>query len=259
MFSNYGYRQAAFGRVGKQIMNPYRLINASELLKLQNYFNQKIHHWNELYCMSPLDVHLTLPPKDYRVMDSNLVHVNDKPLAFVEKHYLIIIKKALFDTLGSCFDSISHELSINLFNHLFDMKQCQISPTIQKPAEWFYAGSTCLLLTLKGTHENKLSHGCTIALNPDWVYQQLPQKETHSHSLDNFQEALTEQTVNLNVELMPSTLSFANITGLQVGDVLATDHPLSLGLRLTCGQKLLAQADLGQSLHYKSIILKRPL
>lgn len=231
-------------------MKPYRLINASEMQELHQHFSQVLQQWNDEYCVSPLSLHCVTTSKNYHAINAAMI----PDLALVEGDYLSVINQALFGNDKPCFNLASQKLWITLLNNLFKTEQCDLPQSIQENPRWFYAGSTSLSLTLCCNENN-----FTLILNPDWVYQQLPESKVMQSELHSLNDALAEQTVSLCLELVPSTLSVKNITDIQVGDVLSTNHPLTSTLRVTRGNQLFAQAELGQSSQHKSILLKRPL
>lgn len=234
-------------------MKPYRLLNASELHELTLHFNNVLDEWNETYCVTPLNLHLTVPPKNYSTTEALLIQEQENHLGFIEGDYLSIITQALFTEEKRSFHGAGQKLMLILLDKLFKTEHSQLN-ALQESPDWFYAGSTSLLLTF-GCKE----HHFTLTLNPDWVYQQLPKNKTAATKLCSLNEAITEQTVSLNLELIPSGLSVKNLAQMQIGDILSTHHLLTEPLRITRGKQLFAQADLGQSSHYKSIVLKEAL
>lgn len=232
-------------------MKPYRLINASELQALNQHFSQVVADWNEEYALMPLSLQLSLPQKDYKVLKTLRLQEPSDDLAMVSGDYLTVLNYALFNCDKPCFHATSQKLGLSLLGALCQSELCTLQQNIGKVPDWFYAGSTSLLLSLSCTQ----SH-FSLALNPNWVYQQLPQQKTLA-TLDSVDEALAKHTLKLGVELLPSKLSIKNLAGMQVGDILTTNHPLSTPLNLTRNNELLAQAELGHSAHHKSIVLKR--
>lgn len=232
-------------------MKPYRLINASELQALNQHFSQVVADWNEEYALMPLSLQLSPTPKDYKVLKAQRLQEASDDLAMVAGDYLTVLNYALFNCDKPSFHATSQKLGLSLLSALCKSELCTLQQNTGEISDWFYAGSTSLLLSLSCAQ----SH-FTLALNPNWVYQQLPKKKTLV-MLDSLDEALAEHTVKLCLELLPSKLSVNHLADIQVGDVLSTTHPLSTPLRLICGNELLAQAELGYSAHHKSIVLKR--
>lgn len=262
-------------------MTPYRLINASEMQQLQQHFNQELKTWNDTYCIIPLQAELTKPttisarPMDAEPCEEPLIrhcvtpsphawgegnneesylkaHPLEENLALLQGDYLKVINQALFGENKSCFNTASQNLLFLLAQRFFKTEHCILNKNSQENPNWFYAGSTCLLLTLH-CHE----HQFTLIINPDWIYKQLPKKIKTQKKLSSFDEALTKLPLHLNLELIPSCLSIKDLACLHIGDVFATNHPLSKPLQLTRKNHVFAQAELNQSSHYKSILLKR--
>jgi flagellar motor switch/type III secretory pathway protein FliN len=194
---------------------------------------------------------LSLLPKEYPLQNALKLQDADRELALIEDNYLKVINKALFNRDQSCFHAASQKLVLRLLNALCKNEQGMLQSNMDEIPDWFYAGSTSLLLKLSSAQ----SH-FNVILSPNWVYQQLPQ-QTVPASLDSLDEAVAQQQVKLNLELLPSKLSVKNLATMQVGDILTTNHPLNTPLNLTRNNELLAHADLGHSAQHKSIILKR--
>lgn len=233
-------------------MKPYRLINASELQGLNQYFNQVLQDWNMNYAVMPLQLHLATLPKDYQTSATVMFHSSNQDLALHDSNYQSIINQVLFGTDKTCFNTTSQDLFLILLQQLFKVDTGQFKTNPSSNLDWFYAGSTSLLLTLSCGEVQ-----FTMVLNPDWVYQQLPQHQLSKDSLDSLDEALAKESVTLALELIPSTLSLKQIASIQVGDILSTDHPITTPLRVTRKNEVFAHAELGQSAQHKSIVLKR--
>lgn len=235
------------------MIKPFRLINTLELNTLTSHFSPVLQHWSDEYAMASCTLQLTLPPENYS--PANIVHIRsgDGALAMIEAHYSEVMNHILFGEHKSCFNSVSQELLLILLNDLFKVDNCIVEDNIHKsPPNWFYKGSTCLLLTLS-TEQN----GVTIIINPDWVYQTFPLGKSVSTNFSSLDEALGDQLLNINLELLPFHLPINQLINIQVGDVIATDHSLATPLRVMQENQVLAHAELGQSAHYKSILLKR--
>lgn len=232
-------------------MKPYRLINASELQALKQHFSQVLDTWNEEYALIPLSLQLSPTPKDYQVVNTLRLQDASTDLALVEGDYLRVINYALFDANNPCFQASSQELALRLLSSLCNSKQAALLHHRHDTPDWFYAGSTSLLLSLNGAQGH-----FSLVLNPQWIYQQLPQHQTRA-ALDSVDKALAEHTLSLCLELLPSKLSVNNLASMQVGDILTTNHPLSQPLNLMRNNEQFAQAELGQSAQHKSIVLTR--
>ena len=230
-------------------MKPYRLINPVEVRELNQRFRQIIQEWSEMYCVTPLDLKLEIPPKDY---NPGSIQEFEPELACIAGDYLSVLNTALFSHDALSFSTTSQELVQILFNNLFQIEQSTLQSQRTETPSWFYAGSPCLLLTLRCNE-----HQFTLILNPDWVYQQLSKNKSSKNELCSLDEALAEHSICLSLELTPSPLSVASVAGIQVGDILSTNHPITAPLQLKRGSELFAHAELGQSQQHKSIILKR--
>ncbi|WP_058535521.1 FliM/FliN family flagellar motor C-terminal domain-containing protein [Legionella saoudiensis] len=233
-------------------MKPYRLINAVELHQLNQQFKQELDAWNEEYSCIPLGLHLAMTPKNYRIEQACVLQEHDDELGFIEGDYLSVITLAVFGRDQSSFHATSKELFLKLLHKFFQCEESILQPYQGENPNWFYAGSTSVLLTLTCEHNN-----FRLIVNPDWIYQQLPAYQSKGTPLSSLDEALTEQKIYLALELRSSNLSIKGLAQLQIGDVLSTKHPLTEPLRVTSGKELFAEAELGQSASHKSIVLKR--
>ncbi|WP_133135601.1 FliM/FliN family flagellar motor C-terminal domain-containing protein [Legionella rowbothamii] len=233
-------------------MKPYRLINVVELHQLTQQFKQKLDAWNEEYCCTPIDLHLAMTPKNYHVEQASMLQGHNGVLGCLEGGYLNVLNHALFGSKQSSFDAASKDLLLKLLNKFFQLEECMLQAYQGENPDWFYAGSTSVLLTFTCEQSN-----FTLIVNPDWVYQQLPASQRKAPPLSSLDEALAEQNIHLALELSSSNLSIKSLVGLQVGDVLSTKHPITEPLKVTRGKELFAEAELGQSASHKSIVLKR--
>jgi flagellar motor switch/type III secretory pathway protein FliN len=234
------------------MMKPYRLINATEIQELHQHFSEVLEQWNEEYSVVPFRLELKAIPKNFSTTNTLMIQEYDNDLGLIDDHYLSTINHALFAEDKPCFNTASQKLLLRLLNSFFKTEECHEAQSIQEAPDWFYAGSTCLLLTLSCGQEY-----LTLILSPHWVYQQLPEPHVVKNQLDSLSDALAEHKVNLYLELTPSPLSVKNLAGIQVGDVLSTNHLLTAPLKLTRGKELIAHAELGHSSHHKSIVIKR--
>jgi len=235
------------------MIKPFRLINTLEINTLTNHFSQVLQDWNDEYAMDSCTLQLTLPPENYSPANIVPLRSGNDSLAMIEEHYSEVMNHILFGEHKSCFNSVSQELLLILLNDLFKVDDCIVDENIQKnPPNWFYKGSTCLLLTLSTEQA-----GVTIIINPDWVYQTFPVGKSVSTNFSSLEEALGDQLLNINLELLPFHLPINQLINIQVGDVIATDHSLATPLSLMLESQVLAHVDLGQSAHHKSILLKR--
>jgi len=235
-------------------MKPYRLINTSEMQLLSRHFTKAIQQWNDEYSVVPLNLQLTVPAKTYTITDRVMIHANNQLLATITGDHLSTLNQALFQQNKPCFNATSQKLIVLLVNKLLKTEGCTIAKKMAQPPQWCYAGSTCLILTI-GLDKNTF----TVILSPDWVYQQLPKTRQDTKQLHCFEDALADQRITLNLELIPSTFSVLSLAKIQAGDVITSDHLMTTPLNLMQGNQIIAQAELGQSLQHKSIILKRLL
>lgn len=235
------------------MMKPYRLINSYEMEELNQHFTQVTQHWSDEYTLTPFISDLASPPKDYAVHNGLKILADNQTIAIIEEQYLCVLNQILFGKNEPCFNSVSQELMLILLQKLLKSEQCNISKTTETIPNWFYKGSTCLLLTLSTNNNNNI----TITLNPEWVYQYLSPNTAVPTNFDSLGDALAEQVLTLSLDLIPLSLPINQLINIQIGDVIVTDHPITTPLRLTQNGQLVAQAELGQSLHHKSIVLKR--
>ena len=234
------------------MMKPYRIINGSEQRALYQQCSSRIESWNKEYSMSPVSLQIAPPSVENPINKGFIIHSEDAPLAIMEEHYLNLISEALFADIVPCCKLTCYELAEILLSELFNVPRCTLGDSIHSKPRWLYPGTTCLQLRLI-CQQNSLN----LLLNPDWVYQNLPQEQPKKGNLCSLEEAVANNTIALNTELVPISLPIKQIINLQPGDLIATDHPLSTPLSLTLNEAALAQVELGQSSDYKSIIIKR--
>lgn len=232
------------------MIKPYRIINAHELNTLTTKYANLIENWSTTYSLHPLTASLSLPPKAYSTHNMLTVYSDNTAVALIDKHYIAAINHILFSEDQACFNAASEELLLILLSELFN-KQPIIIKESTTP-NWFYPGSTSLILTL-----NSVQTQIKLVLNPEWIYEQLPQNTAEKKALNSLDEALGKQALTIKVELNPINLSVKQLTTMRVGDVISLDHPLTSPLKITQNKHLLAEAELGLSSHHKSILLKR--
>lgn len=234
------------------MIKPYRLINSDELLEIAQFFEGELNGWNSTYSLIPLTMALTLPPKNYLTNEGFIINDKVELLASVDKNYIQVMNQVLFGVDKSCFNAASQELFLTLINQLFKINQCSLHNAPSTTQDWFYRGSTSLLLTLSSNTNQMI-----IALSPAWVYRKLNRPYSIRNKPVSLDEAVAEQKLSLNIELYPVTLPLNQLVTLSPGDVIATDHPITSPCRLTQAEQLIAHAELGKSSPYKSIVLKR--
>ncbi|MGL6029516.1 MAG: FliM/FliN family flagellar motor C-terminal domain-containing protein [Legionella sp.] len=231
---------------------PYRIINSVELAQLQHLFNQRITQWSDAYSINPLAISLIQPAKMHEQDAGLYLRHNQHIAAILPTNYLDTLAHWLFGLTQQAYHNTTASLSSLLFNQLFESDYSQISSLDESP-DWFYPGSTCLLLIISDGITQ-----CTCTLAPYFVHELLPIHQ-QIDNLGSLEEALTGQTVALNLELTPLNVPIEHLLSLSPGDVLTTNHPLTAPLKLMQGTHLLSEAELGQSSNYKSIILKGAL
>lgn len=233
-------------------MKPYRLINALELKQLAQDILMITSEWNEEYAWTPCVSSLSLPEKEFKPQAAYHLTAGQELLAVIETDFQSVFKPCLFADESSCFDAVTEHLFLVLCKRLLATEELTLSPSTKTIDEWLYPGSTCLVLSLAVAQRQ-----CRLIINPQWVYQRLPQATPAKASLVSLDEALAHQSVTLQVMLESLTLPLKQILNLQPGDVIACDHGLDTPLKLMQGQQHIAQAELGKTADHKSIILKR--
>lgn len=236
------------------MIKPYRLINSFELQQLNKHYSELIDSWTTEYCVHEMTVDLKIPPKNTLIEDVLIILSNNKPLAFIDKHYLSCINYSLFGEDHKDFNPCSSDIFSILINKLFGTEQMSIEEAAHPIPNWLYPGSTCLALTLTCNEQH-----VKLVLNPEWVYQQLPSLTSQKSVLNSFDKALETRTLRLNIELNPINISLNHLITLQVGDVLSTDHLIGDPVQVKQANQLIAHAELGQFSSQKSISLKRGL
>lgn len=233
-------------------MKPYRLINSLELQKLTGSIQELLAQWNDQYSLTPLTMELSLPPKDHIPKEQYLIVLDDIPLASINQDHLNILNLTLFGVDKPCFDAASQELMLLFINQLLQTDRCVLSEKSCSINDWFYRGSTSLLLNL-----HNAAHYFTLTLHPDWVYQNISDSQTLSNNLKSLDDALANHHLSLSLELDSIMLPLQQLAELKIGDVIATEHSIKTPIGLKQQDQVVAHAELGQSSHYKSIILKR--
>lgn len=234
------------------MMKPYRLINTLELETLTQHFTKVIDLWNSTYSLYPLTLSLSLPPKNYVILDKVMVYSALTPLALVDTQYIKPMNQLLFGEDAPCYSPTSEALFLVLLEQLFKKQPCCLR---QSPLpNWCYPGSTCLILTLKA-HTQQI----TLVLSPDWVYEQLPKSDALKTVLSPIDETLGREKVTFNIELNPINLPVSQLVSLQVGDVIELSHLLTAYVHVTKNKQVIAQGELGLSSNQKSIQLRTSL
>lgn len=260
---------------------PYRLIGAQELQTLTQRINNVLDSWNNDYAMHPINSCLKqVSRQPIRNIEENalLVHAS-QPLALLEGNYLALIKTSLFADESNCFNAAAEVLFNRLISQLLTLSPelVQIDKNSTEMQEWFYPGAPGLVLTLKVTAPsfttrevngldwdkqilvNNTTHRVTLYLHPSWVLPQLIPINKTTKPLSPLSDAFSNHVIHLSVELERLHLSTTQLVHLQVGDVIQTDHPLTLACWLKHQQQTLCQAEIGQIHEHKSIQLSRSL
>lgn len=234
---------------------PYRIMNAIELEQIKKQCSEVIQSWRETYCLYPLDFIMTPPEKGKRPEMMYPIQQNNSPVAFIEKSALSFTNWVLFGEDLPAFNECSKELLFLFIQSLFSNENCLMKEEETVLPDWFYPGSTSLILTL-------FSHGKTLDLiiSPEWVHNKLPQKNNkESLSPGSLDEALDQITIQLSLQLAPMTIPLEQLIHLQKGDLLVTDHSLLNPIQIVHTHQPIAEAELGSSASHKSIILTRCL
>lgn len=232
-------------------MKPYRLINSSELKKLTEHISALVSAWNHEYCLHDFEVQLSKP--DAKDKNAALLIQDDlaQPLALLDATYLNAVQHALFGIQDPSLDEVSTLIFSRLIETLFNAQHNLITHHNEEAHKWLYAGSTALMLQLQSQE-----HSLSILLHPDWVYKELPLQKSHASTLSSLDDALSKESVTLELQLSPMILPMGQLFQLQIGDVIKSDHPITSPLHLMQEQERVALAQLGQAASHKSIILK---
>ena len=249
------------------IYKPYRLINSHELNALENAFKEKLRVWNEQYALFPLTCELRpIPLSNSRSSvnycettpmannDVLMVCEEDQPIALLlpleGKGVRGSIQHHLFGDTADCMNSLSDTLFLTLINQLLGTQTPQLhSCNTQNLDEWFYTGSPALLLNLTNI---------TLYLNPQWVINALPSYTKTQAPIKKLSEAIDPLSIPLHVELSPVSLRLNDIIQLKIGDVIKTDHPITIPLQLKQNQKTICSVEIGEANAHKSIQITRP-
>lgn len=221
-------------------MKPFRLMNTTESAYLQTLLSNRLQRWNEDYAIYPLSCVINHKPEQPDDLTSyhdfgsegNAIWLSPlKARAFIQDN--------VFGHVANSFDEVSHTLYLTLLNQLGETTGIaqQGTPNLN---EWFYKGSPCISVTL-----SSITNALTLYLHPQWVLKTLPQQPPILTQMTPLNEALNEQALRLDVTLNPFTLPLTQITHLNIGDVIKTDHPVSMPLKLIQDNTTLCQVDIG--------------
>lgn len=242
-------------------MKPFRLINASELQHLQTCFDKRLAIWNDNYALHPLSCKLSYNPDHlstksmsrsveptFRPHDlTALINHENQPIALCNQHDPCVIQQHVYGKNSTDFSDINETLFTSLLNQLFGTTSLQWRADANIN-DYLYTGSPGLALTIEST---------TLYLHPQWVINALPQQRTAAEPVHLLNDALATQALPLQVALNPIPLRLSQIMHLQVGDVIQTDHPLSMPLLLKHGKETLCNVDIGDNHQTKTIQITR--
>lgn len=225
------------------IVKSYRLINDTELRVIQQNFDRILEEWNDAYALHSLSCTVTRPtnPPNRCGSDDLLV----KGVALLVQPDWKMLNHCLFGDCSHYFDAPSKSLFLTLLNQLVGTELLETMPI----NDWFYPGSPALVLTINQT--------MAIYLNPQWVLKALPLPELTQQKLAELDDALAAERVTLDVKLNALPLKLADVVRLKIGDVIKTDHPLSVPLSLSLNQKTICCVDIGKDNFHKSIQITR--
>ncbi len=220
---------------------PFRLINGSELNYLHQRFAENLQIWNENYALHPLSCTLNQNHNGNDVINPLwLITDANNPLAICNKKDYALIKQSVFGNSSDCFDTVSETLLISLLNRLFGTESMQWH-TAPNMDEYCYTGSPGLTLTLECE-----TLSTALYLHPQWVVNALPQQRVAAKPVSSLDEALAPQILPLHVELSPISLQLSNLIHLQVGDIIKTDHPITIPLLLKHDKETICNVDIGE-------------
>ena len=235
---------------------PFRLITDAECHLIQSAFELKLNHWNSEQALFPLTctVQRSTPLEHDTV--AWIADETGLKLLMVEDGYATL-QHALFGEASDCFNDVMKPLLLTLFTYLLDCKCSHVIPSVarddgQTLDDWFYSGSPALTLTLsQGMHHMRLY------LHPNWVLNALPTCPPSPNTLTALDDALETVSIDLSVELNAMPLKLKDMMGLQVGDVIQTEHPITTPVILNHHQHNVCSAFIGETHDYKSIQITR--
>lgn len=237
-------------------VKPFRLINHSELSMIQQQFNNKLQLWNDEYAQFPLTCELSLTTiQDKPHQACHCISTQQRPIALMINNDLSMIRYCLFGDTADCFHGVSHAIFLKLVQTLLDSEALQIELNLNQPEAWFYTGSPSLHLKLQCNQDESIS----FFLHPQWVINALPQHSSTLKPTCSLDTLFDPYPVKLEIELNPTSLTLAEITQLEVGDVIKTDHPITSPLRLKHTEKTICHVHLGEHNHTHTIQITRPL
>lgn len=221
-------------------MKPFRLINQRESLFLEATLSRRLKEWCDRYAINPLSCHISLNTEAAEDVASIRHYASDNtPICLSSSKASSFIQQVVFGQIAKSFDAIAEQLHIDLLNLLCDTTSLHQQVTFDR-LDWFYKGSPCISLSIESNDASLVLY-----FHPTWVINALPQTESLT-PLTPLNEALNEASLTMHVVLNSFTLPLSNISQLQVGDVIKTDHPLSTPLSLTHVCNTICHVELGE-------------
>lgn len=232
---------------------PFRLVNSQEIKELQEGFAKNLQDWNDQHALFALSCSLSANPKPLQLdLGCLLISEGEHPVALFSQDGLSALKQCLFGDLSDCFNSISKNALTSLLSQMLETPSIKLQLINKslgfKDTEWFYPGAPSLSLTL-----SLPCHSMIIYLHPQWVLKKLPLSKRTLKPKANLQEALADQLLQCQVDLIPISLKLNDVINLRVGDVIKTDHKLIDSLLLKHERQTVCQVEPGESNHFKSI------
>lgn len=234
-------------------LKPYRLVNARELSALQQRFAEKINIWNDQYALLPFYCQLSSQCKPADEERWFLFSTEkDVPIALLPESGLTSLKYCLFGELSDCFNAVSQSMLILFVRQLLELPDLQQSSlSAISYDEWFYKGSPSVAVSL--------SPGMNLYLHPRWVLSLFPMKACVTELTSDLHQALANEQLPCQVELIPVNLQLKDVIRLQVGDVIKTEHSINQPLLLKNHHQRLCDVEISKLNHYKSIQIKSSL
>ena len=231
---------------------PYRLISDAELCGIQTAFEMRLAAWNDTHALFPLKCTLHRSDLSEPRPLGSVTEITDEngPAALLIEDDYITLKHAVFGDASDCFNPVSETLLLTLLTQLLGKQSIHLESGVQNPTmnDWHYLGSPSLTLTL--------SH-MTLYLHPQWVLSALPPCPLTLGPITRLNDALRSISLDLQIELNPIPLHLKDMMGLQVGDVIKTEHRITTPVVLSHQQHTVCHASIGETESYKSIQITR--
>ncbi len=233
-------------------MMPFRFISTMELRLLEQGMIDQLSNWQNDYLIEPLKLslhRLSSPPEEVL---SGLANQEGQVLALYDANFIPLMTQALFQENAPSYLDISQKLALGFISSLFKEELLRVKPASNLPKAWQYPGSPGLILRLSSTDLNS-----QVLLNPSWVYPQLSKTTKNKNNLTLINEALTQDRVQLDIQLLGCQLPLKQLKNLQAGDVLLSDHAIKSPMQLKYQDQTIAEVILGQGNKHKSIKVER--